>query len=68
MRGEQPLLVDTVAALEGPSPRARGAAGERQLVGHPEGAIPACAGSRRRRRTSQPARGGHPRVRGEQTA
>ncbi len=67
VRGEQNPAPAASAADGGPSPRARGAAGELPHGSQRSGTIPACAGSRPAARTRPPARWDHPRVRGEQT-
>ena len=68
VHGEQLTVGTTVSAVEGTSPRARGAAvsrlGKRPVVGN----IPACAGSRRWKTGRGCGWREHPRVRGDHNA
>ncbi len=64
--GEQFRTVQTSSGIEGPSPRVRGAGGQRWRGRRRRGTIPARAGSRSTRHTGSPPSGDHPRACGEQ--
>ncbi len=65
MRGEHGPRISISGSMTGPSPRARGALGQRPRRRAGLGTIPACAGSTWCGRGSMPARRDHPRVHGE---
>ena len=65
VRGEHPGGDDAAGAVEGSSPRARGARTFRDKEYQHEGIIPACAGSTSSRQSRISLKRDHPRVRGE---
>ncbi len=67
VRGEQAAQLGHGVDAAGSPPRARGAEACPGRPDVPDRITPACAGSRGRTLLSRPARGDHPRVRGEQT-
>ncbi len=66
VRGEQGAMRPLQGQALGPSPRARGAEASTWSRSSCPRTIPACAGSRSRRRSAAASAGDHPRVRGEQ--
>ncbi len=68
VRGEHTTLLPAGRNVKGPSPRARGAPGQRDRHPEPGGTIPACAGSTRGAHLTDPLSEDHPRVRGEHKA
>ena len=67
MRGEHAPGLWVVAVVGGSSPHARGTHGDGRLQRECGRLIPACAGNTWRRRTREPWRTAHPRMRGEHT-
>ena len=66
--GEQAIAKKFDETVMGSSPRVRGAEWVSEVSTETGGIIPACAGSRKRRRQPRAALRDHPRVCGEQAA